>query len=182
MDEARQARLPRKLLRRWEGERDVRFLTFSCFARLPLFSNDAVKRVFVDRLAAVRGEQPFALIAWVVMPEHAHLILLPEVPVSEIMRSLKRPVAERVIHRWRELNAPILRRLSNKRGQARFWQVGGGYDRNIRDDRELDEAIDYVHHNPVARGLVDRDINYPWSSARWYEGVDCVLECDRIDT
>ena len=57
------------------------------------------------------------------------------------------------------------------KGRLRFWQAGGGYDRNIRDEEEMLEKARYIHANPVRRGLVDSPADWKWSSARWYEGV-----------
>lgn len=72
--------------------------------------------------------------------------------------------------RWRALDAPVLARLEDDSGDVRFWQRGGGYDRNVRDRDELMEKIRYVHLNPVRRGLVERPEEWAWSSARWYDG------------
>jgi putative transposase len=59
------------------------------------------------------------------------------------------------------------------RPRWRFWQNGGGYDRNIRDHRELRRVIDYVHENPVKKGLVEKPEDWFWSSARdWMYGTD----------
>ena len=179
-----EARFPRKRMRRWEGLGEVRFLTFSCYRRLPLLRNDEIKQVFINRLAAVRQERPFSLLAWVVMPEHVHLLILPKregASVGEILRSLKRPVAERVLRRWRELGTPMLSRVTDKKGVCHFWMLGGGHDHNVVSDRELDEKIDYVHNNPVRRALVPLASSYRWSSARWFAtGDDPLLPCDRI--
>ena len=76
-----------------------------------------------------------------------------------------------MLRRWRELDAEILRRVTDSEGKQRFWLPGGGYDRNIFTDEELEEKIKYIHHNPVRRGLVERAIEWPWSSARWYAGI-----------
>lgn len=63
--------------------------------------------------------------------------------------------------------------------EFRFWQAGGGYDRNVGDESTLRTMIDYIHQNPVRRGLVDRPEDWIWSSARWYAGLDpVVLEMD----
>jgi putative transposase len=51
----------------------------------------------------------------------------------------------------------------------RFWQRGGGYDRNLRSDRDIYEKIRYVHLNPVRRGLAKDAGDWPWSSARTHE-------------
>ena len=175
----------RKRMKRFEGLGHARYLTFSCYQRLPLLNNDRIKQVFVDRLHAVRLERPFQLWAWVIMPEHVHLLIfprLPEHPVDTILHSLKRPVAEKVLGRWKQINAEILNRVADRNGRLHFWQTGGGYDRNIASEDELWEKVTYIHENPVRRGLVDRAIDWPWSGARWYAGRgDCLLEIDEID-
>ncbi len=113
------------------------------------------------------------MIGWVVMPEHVHLMLvpnLPDFPVSKVLTDLKGQFSSKVLRRWRTLQAPILDRLIDSSGKTRFWQGGGGYDRNICSDRELAEKVNYMHNNPVARGLVKSPIDWRWSSARWYNG------------
>lgn len=53
----------------------------------------------------------------------------------------------------------------------RFWQEGGGYDRNIVEATTLRHVIEYVHANPVRRGLCERVDEWPWSSWHHYAGV-----------
>ena len=53
----------------------------------------------------------------------------------------------------------------------RFWQRGGGHDRNLREPEAIHAEIEYMHNNPVRRGLVARAEDWPWSSAAWYAGV-----------
>jgi putative transposase len=174
----------RKRLKRLEHPNHIRFLTFSCYQRLPLFGNDAIKDAFVVHLDSSRARTGFRIHAWVVMPEHVHLLIwpnLPEYPVSRIAWTLKRGFARAVIARWRELDAPILDRLRLTDGRFRFWQHGGGYDRNIYSDDELAEKIQYIHENPVRRGLVRCSTDWGWSSARWYAGDRvCRLGIDPI--
>lgn len=140
--------------------------------RLALFDNDAIKSAFVDQLRTSRERLRFRLLAWVIMPEHVHLIIVPNehYTVTAILMALKRPFAARVLARWRELNAPILPRLLSSDGDAHFWQAGGGYDRNLEGDVELTEKTEYCHANPQVRGLVRSPIDWPWSSALWYAG------------
>lgn len=161
----------RKQLRRFELPGHARFLTFSCYARLPLFLDEDIKTLFVDRLIAVRTERPFDLYAWVIMPEHVHLLvkpMLPGHPVPELLRSLKRPIGQRVISSWKRNDDPRLMQLRQADGSHRFWLAGGGYDRNIISEDEFAEKLLYIHRNPVKRGLVDRPEQYKWSSANWY--------------
>ncbi len=86
--------------------------------------NDAIKDRFVQQLARVQRRSAFRLAAWVVMPTHIHLLLvpsLPDWPVPRILQAIKRPFAQHVIGRWRELGAPILARLRDSAGATRFW-------------------------------------------------------------
>ncbi len=164
----------RKTRRRSERCGDVRFLTFSCYQRLPLFNNDAIKDAFVEHVARSRRGTAFRLTGWVIMPEHVHLMLIPNLPdhpASEVLSDLKGTFSRTVLQRWRSMNAPILSRLTDSRGKARFWQVGGGYDRNIISTEEYEEKLHYIHNNPVTRGLVELPTDWRWSSARWYSGI-----------
>ena len=58
----------------------------------------------------------------------------------------------------------------NGRVDMRFWQRGGGYDRNIVRESTSPEVIDYIHNSPLRRGLIDRAGDSDWSSAAWYDG------------
>jgi len=65
--------------------------------------------------------------------------------------------------------------------EQRFWQPGGGYDRNIVTQKALLSSIRYIHANPVRRGLVQNPLDWEWSSARWWEGDrDVKLAMDAI--
>ena len=138
-------------MQRFENPDQSRFLTFSCYQRLPLLGHPAIRDLFVEHLAAARRELSFKLYGWVIMPEHVHLLLvppLPEVSVSDILARIKRPLARRVIGRWRTLKAPILSKITDAEGLTRYWQKGGV--RNVRRKGEITSKINYMHMNPVA--------------------------------
>ncbi len=59
---------------------------------------------------------------------------------------------------------------SNGEVHYRFWQRGGGYDRNVIEPATLEMMIEYSHNNPVRRGLVEKPTDWIWSSARFYSG------------
>ncbi|MGB2780863.1 MAG: hypothetical protein WBD63_05235 [Phycisphaerae bacterium] len=52
----------------------------------------------------------------------------------------------------------------------RFWQEGGGYDRNLTGEKTILAAIQYAHANPVRRGLCSSPAEWKWSSWHHYEG------------
>jgi putative transposase len=103
--------------------------------------------------------------------------------MARFLQAVKEPVARRAIRYWKS-NAPDwLARLTVREGKRirhRFWQPGGGYDRNLTSAEALRAVIDYLHANPVRRGLVAKVEDWEWSSARWYAGIRPVkLEMDR---
>ena len=50
----------------------------------------------------------------------------------------------------------------------RFWQEGSGYNRNLYSRRAIAASIDYIHTNPVTRGLCGKAIDWKWPSARFH--------------
>lgn len=120
------------------------------------------------------------------MPEHVHLLVSPQKPgvkVGMFQGSIKEKVARKAIA-WLEENSPQwipkITVIEGNRSRRRFWQPGGGYDRNVDDLRTLQSMIDYIHANPVRRGLVERPEDWEWSSARWYAGMSPIrIEMDR---
>jgi putative transposase len=169
--------LPRKRLKRYEIEGQPRLLTFSCFRRMQLLGVGPLRDAFACELARCRDDRRFLLHAWVVMPEHVHLLITPHADdtVEAVLYAIKRSYARIVIARWRTLEAPVLDRLTGSGGRVRFWQPGGGYDRNIKTMAGARPAIEYIHGNPVRRSLAPRPCDWAWSSARWYEGRDDAL-------
>jgi len=102
------------------------------------------------------------------MPEHVHLLIWPALdgpPLKDSVALIKSRTAQTVLEEWRNQHAPILARLHSSDGKLRFWQRGGGYDRNLWSPSHIWEAIDYIHANPVERGLAERADAWNWSSA-----------------
>ncbi len=175
-----------KRRRRYDEFGHARELTFCTYHRYHFLESDRVRRWFIDSLACARQELAFDIWAYTIMPDHVHLLILPRgrtASVSGILRAIKEPVARRAIEYLRQHSPAWLQRLRVKEGSRirhRFWQPGGGYDRNIVELETLQKVIEYIHANPVRRGLVQRVEDWEWSSARWYAGIrPVVLEMDR---
>ncbi len=165
---------------RFEGPNHARFLTYSCFNRLPLFADPLVRDLYVSEIAAQSERLGFDVIAYVVMPEHVHLVVVPDDGrINRVMRGLKQGFARRMLARMTERDDPMLYELIGTTGKAVFWQRGGGYERTIRSEDDLREKIGYIHANPVKRGLVGRPEDWEWSSARDYSGGRGVVRLRR---
>lgn len=176
----------RKRRRRHDEAGQAREPTFSCYRRDPFLGRDRTRRWFLEALEEARRRWPVDLWAYVIMPDHVHLLVcLREAGpvVSGFLRDVKEPVARDAIEYLKVQSPGWLPRLTVAEGgrvRHRFWQPGGGYDRNIVETSTLLKTIDYIHANPVCRGQVVRPADWEWSSARWFEGIRPVpIEMDR---
>lgn len=95
----------------------------------------------------------YTLYAWVIMPNHVHVILQPHVDLRHLMRWLKGRTGR------------IANRILGRTGTA-FWQ-DESFDHWIRSAAELRNSIAYVESNPVKAGLVAAPEQWPWSSAQF---------------
>jgi REP element-mobilizing transposase RayT len=94
----------------------------------------------------------YNLDAYVVMPNHVHVLLEPLVPLARITGGIKGVSA-------RDANA-ALRRVGKP-----FWE-DESFDHWVRDEAEFERIRCYIERNPVSAGLVERPEDWPWSSAR----------------
>ena len=99
----------------------------------------------------------YELHAFVVMPNHVHLLLTPAIPLSQITKSLKGITAKRANLALGLTGIP-------------FWQEES-YDHTVRDGREFERIRRYIESNPVRAGLARGPDEYRWSSAGRDSGV-----------
>jgi putative transposase len=172
----------RKLVKHVHNSGDLHEFTFSCYQRRPLLSNDRWRSCLSASIDAAGESLRIQLVAFVFMPEHVHLLTLPldnEPQIAGYLAAVKRPVSVQVRDDLEQENSRLLSELTvrERPGKTafRFWQEGPGYDRNLFDPRAILAAIDYLHANPVRRGLCQTATAWPWSSARWFasDGAVC---------
>jgi len=131
-----------------------------------------------------RQKQEFDLWAYGFMPEHVHLLIWPRneiYSVSEILLSIKQSVSRKELLYLRKNVSQNLKLMvtGQKHTRYRFWQDGGGYDRNFTSRKTLLSSIDYIHNNPVRRGLVSNPEDWQWSSVReWCGSGTSVIPLD----
>jgi len=142
-----------KGLVRHQKSGEFHFLTFSCYRRLPLLGSNAAYSIFEQELETVRLRYGFVVAGYVLMPEHVHLL------VGET-RKASLAVALQV------LKQQTSRKLK-KPGAVQFWQRRY-YDFNVWTEEKSAEKLNYMHHNPVERGLVALPEDWRWSSFRHY--------------
>jgi putative transposase len=160
-----------KGLKRYYGRGDLHFLTFSCYQRLPLLGTVLARNVFVDALTKIRERYEFLLVGYVVMPEHVHLLISEpsKGTPSVVLKVLKQRVSR------------DLRRIGDGEDLPRFWQPRF-YDFNVYSTEKKREKLEYMHANPVTRGLVGNPSGWVWSSFSFYEkGEVGLVPIDPVD-
>jgi putative transposase len=176
-----------KRMKHFNLEGQAHELTFSCYRSLPLLASEQTKTWFIEAVNEARAKRGFSVFAFVIMPEHVHIITQPDDVSRDIpwfLKSMKQPVSRKASVWLKEHDPRWFDRLTHIRRDGkrefRFWQAGGGYDRNITDRNTLLRMVDYIHHNPVRRGLAETPTDWKWSSASWYETGECVLRIDPL--
>ena len=165
-------------LKRIYGLGHLHFITFSCFRRLPLLKTARARDIFVKELGKIRDEMGFQLVGYVVMPEHVHLLISepPRGLPSEVLQKLKLRTA-RKLRKGRRPLPPAQLRLPFAAAQEplrAFWQARF-YDFNVYSHRKRLEKLNYMHANPVKRGLVKHPQDWAHSSWRFYQGTELGL-------
>ena len=159
-----------KRCRRWNLAGHAHELTFSCYKNRPFLSKERTCRYLAAAINASRVKHDFDLWAYVLMPDHVHLVIHPrqeKYSIARILRSIKQPVSRRAVEYLKKNNPDGLRLLATGQQDEpyRFWQKGGGYDRNITKVETLLASMRYIHNNPVRKGLAQAADQWHYSSA-----------------
>ncbi len=151
-------------------------LTFSCYQNRAFLSKERTCQFLVDSISQARDKHQFDLWAYVFMPNHVHLVICPRLKnyyISDILLSIKQPVSRKAIAYLENENPDSLKLLATgqQHQKYRFWQKGGGYDRNITSTETLIHTIRYIHNNPVRKQLASSPDKWLFSSAKEWMGL-----------
>jgi putative transposase len=139
-------------LERRHNTGQLHFITVSCYRRQPYLSAPEPKNILEQVIERTRQSHKFALHAYVLMPEHVHLLLSE--PENYTLASALRVIKGE--------SSKLLKGTRKK-----FWETSY-YDFNTFTTGKFIEKVRYIHRNPVARGLVSKPEDYRWSSFNHY--------------
>jgi len=140
----------------------------------------------VKILAEVRLRHKFRVIGYVVMPEHVHLLISEPASgnPSKVLQVLKQKVSRALRGKpKRQIPGQLLLGFGgNEAEEDAFWQRRF-YDFNVWNALKVREKLDYMHANPVMRGLVEHPKDWPWSSWSHYAvGETGLLRIDTMES
>lgn len=161
------------------------YLTSVPVHRLPVFRKDEIKLVVCNAINEARNSGGFALYAYVIMPDHFHVISDSSRESAEILRFINGIVGRRIIdylkqHGWES----SLEKLRHETKNRNYRYSVFDHHPNVRvlmTERMLMERVRCTHQNPVRAGLVERAEDYRWSSIRCWNGKMLEDEPLRMD-
>ena len=166
-------------LQHYYGLNHLHYITNSTYRRARLFDSERFKNQWIMTLGELRQGLGFKIVGYVLMPEHFHALIWPTAQAnpSQIVQKLEDRTALFILKNLKEnLTYPWCRRMLARvtlpptvhhHAHFRLWQRKG-YDMNIWTPKKRDEKLNYMHNNPVKRGLVKEPGDWPWSSWRFY--------------
>jgi len=175
---------------RYYGDnRAITFITSTVVDWIPLFISHRYCQIIMESLGYCRRHKGLRIHAYVVMPTHIHLIVSTDPPstLPDVVRDLKRYTSRALTACLEEDRARALLRLLNEwsyRGKGnteyKVWQ-DGYHPKAIFTQWFLRQKLDYLHDNPVRKGLVRRAEDWVYSSAAAYlKGERGMIEIDRL--
>ncbi len=160
------------------------FITGTIVEWLPVFTSAKRCDILVEALRYCQEKKELKVCAWVILDTHFHAIVsAPD--LSQVLADLKRHTARRVVEQLEAegcdwlLNQLRYRRAAHKaENEYQVWQEGS-HTQRIADDAMMLQKLDYLHRNPVRRGLVLQAEHWRYSSAHeWLPGAMGLLRCD----
>jgi putative transposase len=167
MSESGENRISQRPKRKiYDDNLHAHFVTFSCFKRRRLLNPDRAKAIVIGNLHAQLRKRNGLCAGFVIMPDHVHAIVWFPQPKQ----------LSGFMNKWKDQSSAAIKQLFAASFPA-YWATLDATDGvwqpkyyafNIYTRKKLDEKLDYMHKNPVEEGLVQRAVDYQWSSARWH--------------
>jgi putative transposase len=142
--------------------------------RLPVFQKDVMKQIVCAALDEARHSGGFAIFAYVIMPDHLHIMTDGARKPSDTLRFINGITSHRVIGYLKENNyrTSLAKLRDTKKVRRHEYSLWDGHSNVllVTSENVFMQRVNYIHQNPVRRGLVVRAEDYRWSSARCWSG------------
>jgi len=131
------------------------FFTVVTHERQPWLVEPWCVKTLGDVMRHVRAQRPFENLAMVLMPDHLHAIW--RLPPDDADFST----------RWMLIKQGVVHRLRGRMGVQALWQ-GRFWEHTLRDERDVEQHMHYIHYNPVKHGHVQHVRDWPYSTFHRY--------------
>jgi len=175
--------MPRSRYRVYESF-SPHFLTCTVVNWNPLFNDPNLIEILFTSLRFMQKHNRLTIYAYVIMDTHLHLVAA-SANLSKEIANFKSFTARRIIDTLKEKKEKtILEQLSQAKAlhkkdrQFQVWQEGS-HPQLLQNEAMMRQKIEYIHHNPVKRGLVGEPVKWAYSSAANYAGLPGMLDVEQ---
>ncbi len=161
--------MKRKIL---TGGGAAHFVTFGTYGRRSLLASPRARQVVISQLGKIAAQGEAKVSGFVIMPDHVHALLWfnDDSVLPEMLDQWKSESSRLLRNLYEDLSPEMIDHLHvtrSGRESIAFWQRRY-YDFNVFTKKKLSEKLDYMHYNPVKKGLCATPEDWLWGSARWY--------------
>jgi REP element-mobilizing transposase RayT len=159
------------------------FLTMTINNWLPVFTRPEAVDVVLSSWRYLVANREFHLHGYVILENHLHLVARsPE--LDKDIQGFESYTAKRILEILEAANAQrllsmlrLFKAAYKVQSTYQVWEEGS-HPKRIESEDVMRQKLDYLHHNPVKRGYVDRPEHWRWSSARNYLGQPGLIDVD----
>jgi putative transposase len=160
------------------------FITSTVVDWIPIFIDDQYFNILIKAISFSQKEKGLNVHAYVLLDNHFHMIISGQC-ISNIMGSIKSFTAKQIIdilkkHEMRDMLEKFRSLKAGYKTESEFqiWQEGF-HPQLISSTEMFEQKLEYIHFNPVRRGIVNNPVDYYYSSAGfYYEGIQGPLEVE----
>lgn len=155
------------------------FITSSVVDWIKIFNEKKIVDILIESIKYCQSNKGLEIYAYVIMPEHFHMVCrsISDNTLSDIFRDFKKYTSRSIIRYLKEKNSKIYSSWLEKfridindlysSEHYKLWQNGFN-PKELSSNKVIDQKIEYIHKNPVEAGLVLKQDDYLYSSARNY--------------
>ena len=144
------------------------FFTVVSYRRQQILCDELIRKALREAIEKTRLSHPFEIDAWVLLPDHLHCLwTLPDgdADFSKRWGKIKRLVSLACGDRYKRME--WMSDSKKKHRESTIWQRRY-WEHQIRDQKDLNRHVDYIHYNPVKHGLCKQPIEWPYSTLHRY--------------
>ncbi len=141
------------------------FFTLVTYQRIPHFQNTSTIDLLHQALLHVQERHPFSIIAYVITPDHLHMIW--EMPENDFDYPTRLRLVKSCVTRGIQCRPAVINKSRLSKGEQEIWQRRY-WEHTCKSQQDLDTHIDYIHYNPVKHGLTNSPDGWIYSSFAQY--------------
>lgn len=153
--------------------------------RLQVFRQDSMKDLACRALDEARRSGGFALFAYVIMPDHLHVLTDGARKPSDTVRFVNGILSHRIISylKAHSFTSSLEKLRTGEKAQRYKYSLVEHHSdvMLLTSEQVFMQRVNYIHQNPVRAGLVERAEDYRWSSARCWRKMTLADEPLRVD-